>query len=71
MASVLAAWTRFDTDSVLLALAVIAGLTARFVLTPCVYLTVSSRAMSLARFNSLCVPFSKNFNDAILEENKK
>ena len=71
MTLVLVAWTRLDAVSVLLALAVLAGLAARFVLTPCVYLTVSSRAMSLARFNSLCIPFSRKFNDTILEENKK
>ncbi len=71
MASVLAAWKRLDAVSVLLALAVIAGLTARLVLTRCNYLTLSYRALSLARFNSLCIPFSRNFNDTIFKENQK
>ncbi len=53
MASVLTAWTRLDAVSVLLALAVIAGLAARFVLTHSNYLEFICRAMSLTRFNPL------------------
>ena len=53
MAAVLAAWTRLDAVSVLLALAVIPGLAARLVLTHSNYLEFTCRAMSLTRFNPL------------------